>query len=105
MIALIFLLMRSVVRSVWATQERMIRIDTQIPLLVRSPTQQIQQDHQDDLAKRIEVHNYLYQIRIGDKWRCMWCMKESPVYWWPDFNTCPYCHRKYDPIQVYDMEE
>ena len=71
----------------------------------RASQAQVIREHDDDLAKRIEIHNHLYQVKRGDRYRCQFCGRESLALLWPDMYTCPLCKRMYDWMSAQDDEE
>ena len=68
---------------------------------------QIQQESAEQLAKRIQRANHLYQIKCGDNYRCIYCGAETPAVLWANDGDgpCPKCGTMYNPIDVYDMIE
>jgi hypothetical protein len=74
-------------------------------LLRWTPQAQVIRESPDHLAKRIEIHNHLYCMRIGHSYRCMFCCRESLAVRWMAGNVCPLCGRHYDWMLAQDSEE
>jgi hypothetical protein len=70
-----------------------------------TPAAQILRRSQDELAKKIEIQNHIWQIGQGHVYGCQFCRTESLALLWVDMYTCPLCGRKYDAILAADFEE
>lgn len=84
----------------------MTALDPGKPRERRAPQGQVIREDADNLAKRIEIHNHLYQMRKGDRYRCMFCCRESLAVRWADAgNVCPLCGSRYNWMMAQDCEE